>query len=87
MSSFTLSVCICPLEIVVMKLLLYCSSSVGSEESLEKVKAQTEEPQEEESTAPAEELGPLAPAPPPAVQEVPLHLQKQHVRNWDDGCF
>lgn len=71
-----------------MKLPLCCSSSVGSEgSSLEQVKLQTEEHQEKESAASAEELGALAPAPPPAVQEVPLYLQKQHVRNWGDGCF
>lgn len=68
-----------------MKLPLCFSSSVGPEESaVEKVVLQTEESQEEESAAPAEELGALALAPPPAVKEVPLHHQKQHVRNCKD---
>lgn len=53
------------------------------------MKLPTEEEQDEESAASAggEELGALVPAPPPAVQEVPLRLQKQHVRKWDDGCL
>lgn len=70
-----------PLDVVNMKLPLCCSSSVGSEESsLEKVKLKTEVNQEEELATSEEELGAGAPSPPPAVRELPLHLQKQHVR-------
>lgn len=79
--SLSASVTRAPLENVNMKLPLCCSSSVDSEESsLEKVKFKAEENQKEESAASEEELGAGAPAAPPAVQEVPTHLLKQHVR-------
>lgn len=60
------------------------SSSVSSEEpSLEREKPETGENKEEEtlkeSAATAEELVALSPSPPPAVQEVPPHLRKQHI--------
>ncbi|XP_075884157.1 G2/mitotic-specific cyclin-B3 [Nelusetta ayraudi] len=61
------------------------SSSVSSEEpSLEReTETETGENKEEEtlkeSAATAEELVALAPVPPPAVQEVPPHLCKQHI--------
>lgn len=82
-----------PLDIFTVKLPLCCSSSVSSEEpSLEREKPETGENKEEEETlkesaATAEELVALAPASPPAVQEVPPHLRKQHVRKCHDGCF
>lgn len=82
-----------PLDIFTFKLPLCCSSSVSSEEpSLEREKPETGENKEEEETlkesaATAEELVALAAAPPPAVQEVPPHLRKQHVRKCHDGCF
>lgn len=81
-----------PLDIFTFKLPLCCSSSVSSEEpSLERQKPETGENKEEEtlkeSAATAEELVALSPSPPPAVQEVPPHLRKQHVRKYHDGCF
>lgn len=81
-----------PVDIFTFKLPLCCSSSVSSEApSLEREKPETGENKEEEtlkeSAATAEELLALSPSPPPAVQEVPPHLRKQHVRKCHDGCF